>query len=81
VRDMRRDMAACFAWKQVAIGFSSLALRLAEARQRVVHMAPLRRLHRDQVEDRRVDAMGYVRPCYPYFVVFYVLCNRGIVVC
>jgi riboflavin synthase alpha subunit len=35
---------------------------------------------RRQVEDERVDAMGYVRPCYPTFTVFNVLGRRGIVV-
>jgi hypothetical protein len=43
-------------------------------------VAPSQRLHRDQIEDGRVDATGYVRPCYAYFIVFYVLCLRGIVV-
>jgi hypothetical protein len=28
---MRQDLAACFTWKQVGLGFSSLALRLVEA--------------------------------------------------
>jgi hypothetical protein len=27
---MRRDLVACFTWKQVRLGFPSLALRLAE---------------------------------------------------
>jgi hypothetical protein len=27
-----RDIAACFVWKKVGLGFSSLALRLVEAR-------------------------------------------------
>jgi hypothetical protein len=31
--DTRRDLAACFGWKQVGLGFSSLASRLAEARR------------------------------------------------
>jgi hypothetical protein len=38
--DTSRDLVACFAWKQVALGFSSLATRPAEARRRVVHVAP-----------------------------------------
>jgi hypothetical protein len=42
--DTHRDLAACFTWKQVGLGFSSLTLRLAEARRRVVHMTPSRRL-------------------------------------
>jgi hypothetical protein len=49
--DTRRDLVACFAWKQVRLGFPSLASRLMEARRRVVHMAPSCRLRRDQVED------------------------------
>jgi hypothetical protein len=80
VWDTRRDLAAYFVWKQVTVGFFSLALRLAEARRWVVHMAPSRRLRRDHVEDGRVDMMGCVRPCYPCFAVFNVLCSRGIVV-
>jgi hypothetical protein len=79
-RDAHRDLAACFAWKQVTLGFPSLALRLVETRQRVVHVAPSRRLHRDQVKDGWVDVMGCVGPCYPYFVIFYVLGPRGVVV-
>jgi hypothetical protein len=78
--DTRQDLAACFARKQVALGFPSLALRLAEARQWVVHVAPSWRLRRDQVKDGWVDAMDCVRPSYPYFVVFCVLGARGIVV-
>jgi hypothetical protein len=38
------------------------------------------RLRQDQVEHGRVDAMGCIRPGYPYFVVLYVLGPRGIVV-
>jgi hypothetical protein len=40
VYDTRKDLAACFAWKQVRLGFPSLASRLAETRWRVVHVAP-----------------------------------------
>jgi hypothetical protein len=39
-RGTRRDLAACFAWKEVKVEFLSLASRLAELQQRVVHMAP-----------------------------------------
>jgi hypothetical protein len=45
-----------------------------------VHMPPLRRLRRSQVEDGRVDVTGCVRPCYPCFAVFFLLGPRGIVV-
>jgi hypothetical protein len=46
----------------------------------VVHVAPSWRSREDQVEDGRVDALGYVRPCYPYFVVFIVLGHMDIFV-
>jgi hypothetical protein len=80
MRDTRRDLAASFTCKQVWLGFSSLACRLAEARRRVVHVAPSWRLRRRQVEDKRVDAMGCVGPCNPPFAIFIVLGYRGIVV-
>jgi hypothetical protein len=57
-----------------------LTSRLAEARRRVVHMAPSQRLHQDQVENRWIDATDDIRRCYPYFVIFYVLGSRNIVV-
>jgi hypothetical protein len=78
--DTHRDLAACFTWKQVTLGFPSLVSRLVEARRRVVHVAPSWRLRRDQVENGRVDAMGCIRPCCPYFAIFYVLGPRGIIV-
>jgi hypothetical protein len=37
-------------------------------------------VRRRQVEDERVDATGWVGPCYLTFAVFNVLCPRGIVV-
>jgi hypothetical protein len=33
-----------------------------------------------QVEDGRVDAMGYVEPCYPCFTVLFLLGPRAIIV-
>jgi hypothetical protein len=78
--DTCQDLAACFTWKHVTLGFPSLASRLAEARKRVVHVAPSRRLCQDQVECGRVDATGCVGSYYPYFVIFYLLGHRGIVV-
>jgi hypothetical protein len=79
-RDTRRDLAACFTWKQVALRFPNLALRLAEAQWWVVHATPSRRLRRDQVEDTWVNMMDCVEPRHHYFVVSYVLGPRGIVV-
>jgi hypothetical protein len=78
VWDTHQDLAACFAWKQVELVFSSLASRPAEAQRRMVHVAPSRRLHQSQVEDGRADAMGCVRRCYPCFAIFIVLGRRGI---
>jgi hypothetical protein len=80
VRGTGRDPAACFTWKQVRLEFPSLASRLAEVQQRVLHVAPSWRSRADQVKDGRVDAMGCVRPCYPSFAVFDVLSPRGILV-
>jgi hypothetical protein len=37
-------------------------------------------LRGSQVEDERVDATGYVKPCYPYLSIFFVLGPRGILV-
>jgi hypothetical protein len=78
--DTRRDLTACFTMKYVALWFPSLALKLVETRRRVVLVAPSQMLRQDQVEDGRVDIIGCVGPCYPYFTIFYILCTRGIVV-
>jgi hypothetical protein len=78
--DTRRDPTACFAWRQVGLGFPSLAWRLVEARWWVVHVAPSWRLRRGQAEDRQVDATRYIGPFYPRIVIFYVLGHGGIIV-
>jgi hypothetical protein len=75
-----RDLATCFAGKQVRLEFFSLTSKLMDARQRVVHVTPSRRSHEDQVKDRRVNAMGYVGACYPYFTIFDVLDTIDILV-
>jgi hypothetical protein len=38
------------------------------------------RSHGDEAEDGQVNAMDYIGPCYPYFVVFTILCPRGTLV-
>jgi hypothetical protein len=43
----------------------------------VVHVAPSRMSHEDQVGDGRVDATDYVGPCYHCFAIFLVLGPRG----
>jgi hypothetical protein len=78
--DTHRDLVACFAWKQVTLGFSSLVVRLAEARLQVVHVASSRRLRREKAKDGWVDAIGCVGPFYPKIVIFSVLGPMGIVV-
>jgi hypothetical protein len=46
----------------------------------VVHVALSRRSRQDEVEDERVDAMGYIRLFYPNFTVFRVPGFMGILV-
>jgi hypothetical protein len=43
-------------------------------------VAPSWRLRQREVEDGWFDVMGYAGLCYPTFVVFNVLRNRGIIV-
>ena len=76
----RRDLAACFAWKQVTLGFPSLASRLVEARLLVVLVASSWRSRGVEAEDGRVDATGCVGPFYPKIFIFYVLGRRGSIV-
>jgi hypothetical protein len=52
---------------------SSLVSRLAKERWWLLHVAPLQRLRRVEVEDGWVDTMGCVAPFYPNITVFYVL--------
>jgi hypothetical protein len=70
----------CFTWKQVTLGFPSLALILSEARLQVMHVVLSRRLRREKAKDGWVDTTGCVGPFYPKIVVFIVLCPNGIVV-
>jgi hypothetical protein len=80
MRDTRRDLATCFATKQVGLGFSSLPQNLAEKRRQAVHMASSRRSREDEVKDGRVNTTGCIRLFYPYFTVFVVLGHRCILV-
>jgi hypothetical protein len=80
MQDTRRDQAACFTWKQVALVFLSLALRLADTRLRVVHMALSRRLCRDKAKNGRLDATANVRLFYPKIIISSVLGSKGVVV-
>jgi hypothetical protein len=72
-RGTHRDPAASFERKQVGIGFSSLASRLAKVQPWVVDVVPSWSLHRDQVEDGWVDATGCIGLFYPKIIIFYVL--------
>jgi hypothetical protein len=56
---------------------SQFASKLVEARWQVVHMAPSWRSRGVQVEDGWVHVRGYIRACYPYFAILYVLGPTG----
>jgi hypothetical protein len=43
----------------------------------MVHVASLWRSCGDEVDDKRVDAVGCIRLFYPNFAVFIVLCLKG----
>jgi hypothetical protein len=43
----------------------------------MVHVASSWRSCGDEVDDKRVDAMGCIRLFYPNFAVFVVLCLKG----
>jgi hypothetical protein len=58
VRDTRRDLAACFAWKEVSLGFSSFISKLVEERRLMVHVASSRRSHGSEAKDDRFDGVG-----------------------
>jgi hypothetical protein len=72
-QDTRRDLVACFAWKQVTIEFLKLSLRLAEARLWMVHVTSSWRLHREEAEDGWIDAMSCIRLFYPKITVSNIL--------
>jgi hypothetical protein len=78
--DTRQDLVACFTWKKVMLGFSSVVLRLVEARQWVVHVTSSRRLRWVEAEDGWVDATGCVKPFYHKIVISSVLGPKGIIV-
>jgi hypothetical protein len=75
-----RDLADCFAWKQVGLEFPNLASRLVEARLQVVYVASTRRSRGFEAEDGRVNATCCVEPFYPKIDVLIVLGPKGIVV-
>jgi hypothetical protein len=59
---------------------SQSGLKTCGGTARMVHVGSSWMLHGAEAKDRRVDAMGCVRPCYPYFVNFIVLGPKGILV-
>jgi hypothetical protein len=62
------------------LGFPCLALRLTEARRRLVHVATLWRLRRVEVEDGWVDTIGCVGPLYLKIIISSVLGPKRVVV-
>jgi hypothetical protein len=71
-----RDVAVCFAWKQVELGFFSPTSRLVEARQGVVHVALSQRLRQDEAGDGQLDVTDCVGSFYPKITIFSVLDHR-----
>jgi hypothetical protein len=70
--------------KQVSLGFPSFASKLAEERQRVVHVASSRRSRGSEAKDGWFDGVGCgvveVGPNYPSLDVIFLLAHRGILV-
>jgi hypothetical protein len=77
-QDTHRDLAACFVWKQVGLGFSQSGIKTDRGGVWMVHVTSLWRSREVQAEDGRVEAMDYIGPFYPNFTIFTVLCPRGI---
>jgi hypothetical protein len=73
-RGTRRDLVTCFARV-----FQS-DLKTSGDATRMVYVTSLRRLHRCQVKDERVDVMCCIGPFYPTFAIFIVLCPMSILV-
>jgi hypothetical protein len=82
--DTSRDLAACFAWKRVGLGFPSFASKQANERRRVVHVASSRRSHGSEAEDGQFDGVRCsaveVGPKYPSLAVNSFSTCRGILV-
>jgi hypothetical protein len=53
--DTRQHSVSCFVKKQVGLGFSSFASKLAEEQWRVVHVASLWRSRGSEVKDNWFD--------------------------
>jgi hypothetical protein len=70
--------------KQVGLGFSSFASKLAKERHQVVHEASSQRSHGSEAKDGRFDGGGCVvveiGPNYPSLDVIFLLAHRGILV-
>jgi hypothetical protein len=56
---------------------SQSSLKTGGGAARMVHMALSRRSCGDKIEDRQVDANGYIRLFYANFAVFIVLGHKG----
>jgi hypothetical protein len=83
-RDTCRDLAACFAWKQVGLGFPCFASKLTDERRRLVHMASSWRSRWSEakrwlVRCHRVQRSGS-QTNLPFLVVIFLLAHRGILV-
>jgi hypothetical protein len=73
-RGTRRDLVTCFARV-----FQS-DLKTSGDATRMVYVTSLRRLHRCQVKDERIDVMCCIGPFYPTFAIFIVLYPMSILI-
>jgi hypothetical protein len=58
--------------------FSQFTSKLVNERRWIVHVTSSQMSRKDKVEDRRIDATGYIGLFYLYFTIFIVLDNRVI---
>jgi hypothetical protein len=83
-QDTRRDLAACFPWKQDGLWFPSFASKLVMERRRVLHVASSWRSRGSEAEDGPSDSVGggtvEVRQKYPSLGVISFSAHRGILV-
>jgi hypothetical protein len=59
---------------------SQSSLKTGGGAARMLHMISSWWSRGSEAKDGRVDATGYIELFYPYFVIFIVLCYKGILV-
>jgi hypothetical protein len=56
------------------------SIKTSEGTTWIVHLSSSWRSHEDKAEDKRVNTTGCITLFYPNFVVFVVLCPKGILI-